>query len=114
MQNKSICHYQWFICEITINLHFPGYDDRIYTSVEFISPFMLRYLEAYVRPYDCFPRRFCSVDLKFSPLSREVPEGLNILHHPRCCHNFESIKEMILRNVIYVLCFETFLKNHIV
>lgn len=112
-QNKSLRHYEWFLCEITINLHIPGYNEKICSSIEFISAFSLRSLEACVRPYNCTPRKYCSLDLRFSLLPRDIGEDFNPHFHPRCCRSYESIKEMILRNVIYVLSVETCL-NHIV
>lgn len=112
MSDKSVRHYEWFLCDIDINLHIAGYDEKIHTSVEFISSFSQRTLEACVHPYNCTPRKFCSLGLSFSLLSRDLPDNFNPFLHPRCCRNYESIKEMILRNVIYVLSVETCL-NHL-
>lgn len=113
MTNESVRHYEWFTAKITINLNFPGYEDKIFTDIEFISSFSLRQLQCCVSTGPFFPKKYCWLNVSFELLGREIPEGFNAYFHPRCCRSYDAIREMILRNVIYVLAFETCL-NHIV
>lgn len=107
--SRVFTHY---VANITLTFNIPGFHEKIFTDCEFICAFCLRSLRCnptlMVRRF--FPRKFIDIDVDYKILIPSVPMTPHLQYSPLYCTNYMSIVELMVRNVISVLGFETALK----